>query len=183
MRSPLNQHASTTPVAGVAVVPLLPGPLRIRRPQPALPMIGFLSCGTAATWLSLTEEFRTGLRAAGYSEGQDVLIEYRWAEGQHDRLPVLAAELMARRVDVIAASAGTAAALAAQALNSSIPIVFTGGGAPCDAGLLESASFMEIYRQAGVYTGLILRGAKVADLAVARSAKVPPERSRSSAQR
>jgi putative ABC transport system substrate-binding protein len=135
-------------------------------------MIGFLSCGTAATWLSLTEEFRTGLRAAGYIEGENVLIEYRWAEGQHDRLPVLAAELMARRVDVIAASAGTAAALAAQALNSSIPIVFTGGAAaPCEAGPLESASFMEVYRQAGVYTGLILRGAKVADLAVARSAK------------
>jgi ABC-type uncharacterized transport system substrate-binding protein len=97
----------------------------------------------------------------GYVEGQNVTIEYRWAEGQVDRLPGLAADLVRNQVAVLVAVGGELSALAAKAATSSIPIVFSVGGDPIKSGLVAIG-----YRQIGVYAGRILRGAKATDLPV-----------------
>ena len=105
--------------------------------QPAMPVIGFLSTGSADDSKNFTVAFLQSLKDSGYGQGQNVAIEYRWAENQPDRIPAFAADLVHRRVAVIL-TGGNDAALAAKAATTTIPIVFVTGGDPVALGLVAS---------------------------------------------
>jgi ABC transporter substrate binding protein len=109
-----------------------------RAQQPPSRVIGFLHPSAAKTYASLMPAFRKGLDEVGYVEGRNLIIEYRWAEDHYDRLPSLAAELVSRQVSVLVTGNATAAALAAKAATSTIPIVFTVGADPVQFGLVAS---------------------------------------------
>ena len=111
-------------------------PVAAHGQQPAIPVIGFLSGVSLKTFEPMVAAFHRGLKETGYVEGQNVTIEYRWAEGQYNQLPSLAADLVGRPVAVIAATGGPDSGLAAKAATPSIPIVFLSGSDPVNAGLV-----------------------------------------------
>ena len=126
-------------------------PLAARAEQPMMPVIGFLGGGAPDAFAHVVGAFRQGLYETGFAEGQNVTIEYRWAEGQYDRLPELVAELVGRPVVVIVATGGDVGVRAAKEATTALPIVFTSGSDPVAAGFVSSLN-----RPGGNLTGVSL---------------------------
>jgi putative ABC transport system substrate-binding protein len=146
----MNRRELVLLVAGAMIAPSV-----LRAQRKAVPVIGFLGVGLSGPWAPFVAAFNQGLSETGYVQEQNVAIEYRWAEGHFDRLPALAEDLVAHKVDVIATIGGTSAARAAKDATSTIPIVFEVGD-PVETGLVASFA-----RPGGSLTGVTILTAEL----------------------
>ena len=132
-------------------------PLAARAQQSAMPVVGFVGSESPERWATYVRAFHQGLREVGYVEGRNVAIEYRWAEGQNDRVAALVGDLVRRQVTVIAVPGSTPAALAAKAETTTIPVVFLIAADPVQIGLVASLN-----RPGGNLTGVVTLNVEIA---------------------